>query len=106
MLQKLQNKTDVNDEGVDHSSVNFKPYTLSLEESRKYCENIVVIVPELLSSPFLRKRKITHKKKKKSFLQKQCREIQVFHLILKALCRILGYMTFTIFLLQTSGAPL
>lgn len=65
MLQKLQNKTDVNDEGVDHSSVNFKPYTLSLEESRKYCENIVVIVPELLSSPFLRKRKITHKKKKK-----------------------------------------
>lgn len=67
MLQKLQNKTDVNDEGVDHSSVNFKPYTLSLEESRKYCENIVVIVPELLSSPFLRKRKITHTKKKKKF---------------------------------------
>lgn len=60
----LQNKTDVNDKGVDHSSVNFKPYTLSLEESRKYCENIVVTVSELLSSQFLRKRKITHQKKK------------------------------------------
>jgi len=94
----------VNDKGGDHSNVNFKPHTLSLKEPRKYCENIVVIVPEVLSSQFVRKRKYT--KTPKYFLQKQLRAMQVFHLIVKALCRMLEYMTFTIFLLRTSVASL
>lgn len=94
------NETGVNDKGVDHSSVNFKPYILSVEESIKYCENIALIDPNCSAVSF------SWKKKPHTSLQKPCRAMQVFHLILKALCRILECMTFTIFVLQTSGAPL
>lgn len=52
MLQKLQNEIGVNDKGVCHSSVYFKPYTLNLEESRKCCEITVVIVAEHRSQSF------------------------------------------------------
>lgn len=51
------NETGVNDKGVDHSSVNFKPYILSVEESIKYCENIALIDPNCSAVSFSWKKK-------------------------------------------------